>query len=212
MDGVSLVRMLRGNPATAQIKVVLLSPMAGSGNVKQQIPAERGSVVVAKPVRQALLRSALVELASSSVPAPGNAPVVAEPAGTDAGPRDQIKILVAEDNLVNQKLISRLLGKLGYTFDLAADGLQALSLFEKSPYEVILMDCQMPEMDGYEVTRRIRSDRRIQVQPWIIAMTANAMQGDREKCLDAGMDDYLTKPIDITVLKAKLAAKAPKSA
>ena len=115
------------------------------------------------------------------------------------------RVLVVEDNGANQLVAALLLEKLGYRTDLAANGFEALSAIEQIPYNVVLMDCQMPEMDGYEATKELRArengtGRHIP----IIAMTANAMAGDREKCLAVGMDDYLTKPIQKEELEAVL--------
>jgi CheY-like chemotaxis protein len=106
-----------------------------------------------------------------------------------------LSILVAEDNPVNQKLAERVLSKLGYKPEIAANGHEALSAITMKHYDLILMDVQMPEMDGLEATQKIRANGGN--QPIIIAMTANAMQGDREICLRAGMDDYISKPIKI---------------
>jgi len=113
-----------------------------------------------------------------------------------------LRILLAEDNLVNQKVAIRMLERLGYTADIAADGQEVLAALESRPYDVVLMDVQMPEMDGLEATRSIRSTACH--QPYIIAMTAHAMKGDREVCLDAGMNDYIAKPVRIEELKAAL--------
>jgi len=110
-------------------------------------------------------------------------------------------ILVAEDNLVNQKIASMLLGKLGYQADLAANGLEAIDALTRQKYDMILMDMQMPELDGLEATKRIRSDFPRGEQPIIVAVTANAMSGDKEKCLAAGMDDYLSKPVTLQSLE-----------
>ena len=115
--------------------------------------------------------------------------------------RHPLRILLAEDNVVNQKLALRLLSQMGYRADLAANGIEAIEAIERQTYDVVLMDVQMPEMDGLEATRRIvvrwpaASER-----PRIVAMTANAMQGDREECIAAGMDDYVTKPIRVDAL------------
>ncbi len=114
------------------------------------------------------------------------------------------RVLLVEDNAVNQKLATRLLEKLGCRVDVAANGREGVELLTLLPYDLVFMDCQMPEMDGYEATRQIRaSETRMSHVP-IIAMTANAMRGDREKCLDAGMDDYVTKPIRTDDLAAML--------
>ncbi|MGL5510445.1 MAG: response regulator, partial [Microcoleaceae cyanobacterium] len=110
------------------------------------------------------------------------------------GNRQQARILLAEDNLINQKVAVQFLGKMGYRADVAANGFEVLDALERHPYDVVLMDVQMPQMDGLEATRRICRHYQ-EKRPYIIAMTANAMQGDREKCLEAGMDDYITKPI-----------------
>jgi CheY-like chemotaxis protein len=128
--------------------------------------------------------------------------------GESLGRRHPLRILLAEDNPVNQKLALRLLRQLGYEADVAADGLQALAMLDDSDHDVVLMDVQMPELDGLEATRRIRRqwpDRTLRV----VAMTANAMAGDREACLAAGMDDYIAKPIRPAELRSALERTAP---
>jgi CheY-like chemotaxis protein len=102
---------------------------------------------------------------------------------------------LAEDNVVNQKVALHILKKLGYEADVAADGFEVLDALRRQPYDLVLMDVQMPEMDGLETTRQIRRMWSLEEQPRIIAMTANAMQGDRDMCLAAGMDEYVSKPI-----------------
>jgi CheY-like chemotaxis protein len=123
------------------------------------------------------------------------------------GKRQPLRILLAEDNAVNQKLALRLLERMGYRADLAASGLEVLEALQRQRYDVVLMDVQMPEMDGLEATRRIRRD--MGKQPQIIAMTANAMKEDREICLAAGMDDYISKPIRVEELVAALSRCHP---
>jgi len=118
------------------------------------------------------------------------------------GARHPLRVLLAEDNLVNQKLALRLLQQMGYRADVASNGIEAIEAIERQRYDVILMDVQMPEMDGLEASRQIV--RRWTERPRIVAMTANAMQGDREECLEAGMDDYVTKPIRVDVLAQAL--------
>jgi CheY-like chemotaxis protein len=109
-----------------------------------------------------------------------------------------LKILLAEDNIVNQKLATRFLNRLGYRVDVVANGTEVLASIYRQNYDVILMDVYMPEMDGLTATRRIIAE--FAQKPWIIALTANAMQGDREMCLEAGMQDYVSKPIQIKEL------------
>ena len=115
-----------------------------------------------------------------------------------------MRVLLAEDNLVNQKLASTLLRKLECIVDVAQNGLEAVMLFESNRYDVILMDCQMPEMDGFEATTAIRCLEQGRERTFIAAMTANALDGDRERCLHVGMDDYITKPVRPSVLEGVL--------
>jgi CheY-like chemotaxis protein len=168
-----------------------------------------------KPVKQSQLYNLIGEiLGQEEAEQPNEAAF--EPsvpaAGLDEAPamdgriaeRRPLKILLAEDNLFNQKLALHLLKQMGYQPDLATNGLEAVQSLENRPYDVILMDVQMPEMDGLEASRQICARWGREQRPHIIAMTANAMQGDREMCLEAGMDDYLSKPIRIAELAAAL--------
>jgi CheY-like chemotaxis protein len=124
--------------------------------------------------------------------------------------RHPLRILLAEDNVVNQKLALRLLQQMGYRADLASNGIEAVESVERQPYDVVLMDVQMPEMDGLEAARRITARWQPGERPRIVAMTANAMAGDREECLAAGMDDYLTKPIRVEALVQALTEAKPR--
>ncbi len=119
-------------------------------------------------------------------------------------PPDKIRILLADDNPVNQRVGSLLLSKLGFSCDLAADGQEALDALHQTPYDILFLDIQMPRLDGYETARKIHETFDTQARPWIIAMTAHAMQGDQEKCLAAGMDDYLSKPITLRAIKSAM--------
>jgi signal transduction histidine kinase/DNA-binding response OmpR family regulator len=193
MDGLTLARGIRAEKS--DLPMILFSSLG-----LRDIEAETGlfSAYLAKPLRQSQLFDTLVTLfAPQERKFPAR--TAAEASKTDPGmaQRHPLRILVAEDNMVNQKLAIRLLAQMGYRADLASNGLEALESVERQTYDVVLMDVQMPEMDGLEASRRITGTRRPQDRPKIIAMTANAMQGDREMCLAAGMDDYIAKPIRV---------------
>jgi CheY-like chemotaxis protein len=132
--------------------------------------------------------------------------------GLEEAKKRRVRILVAEDNVVNQKVALRILDKLGYRADAVADGKEALRALETIPYDLVLMDLQMPEMDGFEATGVIR-DPRSRVRRHdipVIAMTAHAMKGDRERCLEAGMDDYISKPVTALALNDILEKHLPR--
>ena len=141
---------------------------------------------------------------SLDVPESNVAPIHRQDVIQVAGPGQKLRFLVAEDNSVNQMIVSKMLEKLGHGATIVANGLEAIEALKLAPYDMVLMDCQMPEMDGYEATRQIRLLKiGFQAIP-IIAMTAHAMAGDREKCLACGMNDYITKPTQITDLQAAI--------
>ncbi|HEY1172470.1 MAG TPA: ATP-binding protein [Verrucomicrobiae bacterium] len=173
--------------------------------------SEGWSASLTKPVKPLELLACLSRLCGSNTTILKKAAAVAAQ-NEPAVPRQNLRILLAEDNPVNQKVAMKILGRMGYEADYAANGQEVLSAIQRIPYDVILMDCQMPEMDGYEATRRIRQSAA-QDEPnfrtdlkkvYIIALTANAMAGDREACLAAGMDDYISKPIRREDLQAAL--------
>jgi PAS domain S-box-containing protein len=146
-----------------------------------------------KPIQQAQLYQALVNVFAANQPDQPDKAVLVEP--VQRSPQHSLRVLVAEDNLVNQKVILHLLKRLGYQADIANNGLEVLDALSQRLYDLVLMDVQMPEMDGLMTTEQIRQRWPATEQPYIIAITANAMQGDREACLTAGMNDYLSKPI-----------------
>jgi CheY-like chemotaxis protein len=166
-----------------------------------------------KPVKQSRLFDCLVNVLGRAAAEHVFAkPVDSAPTaltGDEMALARQTRILLAEDNIVNQKVALAQLKGLGFSADAVANGHEVLSALKQVPYDIIFMDCQMPEMDGYEASRMIRQAERTSNTSWkspvhIIAMTANAMTGDREKCLAAGMDDYLSKPVRKAELRSAL--------
>ncbi|HXB02478.1 MAG TPA: PAS domain S-box protein [Opitutaceae bacterium] len=202
MDGVQLGQEFRKRPGSEKLPMVLLS----SAGMHNEIPESLFAIRLTKPAKASQIFDAIAgifpwEEESSKVQRPHD-PTVVAPA---AVPTRAERILLAEDNIVNQKVALHMLARLGYRADVAANGVEALSAVHRQHYDVVLMDVQMPEMDGLEATKRMvkefpsRKDR-----PWIIALTANAMQGDRELCLHSGMDDYISKPLRLTELSSAL--------
>jgi CheY-like chemotaxis protein/HPt (histidine-containing phosphotransfer) domain-containing protein len=171
------------------------------------------SACLVKPPRQARLFDCLVDVMSMSgtgtIEPMGSATSEVFPASPLAVTARKARILVAEDNMVNQRLAVKQLKKLGYNADAVSDGNEVLRAVERVRYDIIFMDCQMPEMDGYEVTLRIRQMEQAAPLPrpgpsYIIALTANVLDGDRERCMEAGMNDYLTKPVHLPDLESVL--------
>jgi CheY-like chemotaxis protein len=175
--------------------------MLTSWGWKEDAPQNLFAAFLTKPFKQANLFTAI---ASALAPNDVTPKRLASELVFDSqlAQRVPLRILLAEDNVVNQKLALRILERLGYRADLASNGVEAVASLKRQPYDVVLMDVQMPEMDGLEATREIR--RQTLGQPRIIAMTANAMQGDRELCLAAGMNDYISKPIHVPELQRAL--------
>jgi signal transduction histidine kinase/CheY-like chemotaxis protein len=191
MDGITLSTRIKAMGCTSPI--ILLSSLGNES--KRMYPHLFGSVLT-KPVKQKQLYNTIeAELQSQSVPdAQKKKSLLTESFAVEY----PFKMLIAEDNLMNQKLITRVLNKLGYQPDLANDGKEALEMLSTTPYEIILMDVQMPNIDGLEATRMIR--QIYGAKPMILAMTANALTEDKENCLKAGMDDYMSKPVNIELL------------
>ena len=199
MDGITLARAIKAEPALASVRLVLLTSFGYRG---QSGEAQRAGfeAYLLKPIRQSQLYDCIATVMGMMVDTSSSFLITPY---TLAGARAQlrVRVLLAEDNGVNQKVAIRMLEKLGCRVDVVANGLEAVEASGRIAYDYILMDCQMPEMDGYEATVAIRqreahSGRHIP----IIATTANAMQGDRERCLAAGMDDYVSKPVQAAEL------------
>jgi signal transduction histidine kinase/DNA-binding response OmpR family regulator len=202
MDGVELAREIRRMPGRGGLPIILLSSLGTRSSGEDADPDPRFASRLPKPVKPAALRSALIEALGGRNETP-RAPSAGAELDSGLASRHPLRILLTEDNPVNQKLALRLLEKMGYRADVAGNGLEAIQSLERQGYDLILMDVQMPEMDGLAATRQIVS-RWPEDRPRIVAMTADAMQGDREKCIEAGMDDYLTKPIRTPELVAAI--------
>ncbi len=212
MDGLELANRLRA--VRPELPLVLYTSLGGA---EATDPVFSG--VLAKPVKQSQLFDMLVSvLTDADVLGAGDEPSTDDGGApeTKLGERHPLRILLAEDNTVNQQIAILVLESMGYRADIASNGLEALESVRELPYDVVLMDVQMPEMDGLEATRRIRAEHASPDgspgEVHIVAMTANAMQGDREACLDAGMNDYLAKPIRPEELAAALEATPQRSA
>ncbi len=195
MDGIALAQAIRN--ANGALPLVLFSSLG------HREEAALFNAQITKPIKPSLLYDTLLNLfARETTIVPEGEPKMALDANLST--KHPLRILLAEDNAVNQKLALRLLQHMGYRADVAGNGLEVLQSLERQTYDVILMDVQMPDMDGLEASRQINKRWARSGRPRIIAMTANAMQGDREMCLAAGMDDYLAKPIRVEELVAAL--------
>ena len=220
MDGGALAAIIKDDPATRDTLVVMLTSISQSSDVRH---SARCDAYLVKPVRHSqLLRTITTAwakrrtLSATAVPVTATQPrpiAPVKPVASSVPAGHTIRVLIAEDNAVNQRVAVYMLKKLGLRADVAADGREAVQLFEMLPYDLILMDCQMPEMDGYEASREIRRREPAGHHTVIIAMTAEAMAGAREDCLAAGMDDYIAKPVrleNLSVIVNKcLQAKGP---
>jgi len=200
MSGIELIEVIRELKDIASIPIVLMSSLGSSLTIKELEKLEI-SKVLTKPLRQGKLYECITTVLKW-VQETGGATISPIETAAAQQKKKRSRILLAEDNVINQKVTLRMLDKLGYQADVAENGLEALKAFEATPYNLILMDCQMPEMDGYTTAEEIRKiEKATQAEPiTIIAITAHALKGDRKKCLLSGMDDYISKPIDMKVL------------
>jgi two-component system sensor histidine kinase/response regulator len=191
-DGLDLARQVSADPSLGPVSILLLTSDQSVSRREVEDAGIRASL--SKPVRHSELRGALM----AALGGPADVPAPASPSAPGLG----IRVLVVEDNQVNQLVATGMLENLGCTVDLAADGVEAVErLIRPHDYAAVLMDCRMPRMDGFEATRQVRRREPIGRRVPIIAMTASALEGERERCLAAGMDDYLTKPVDAAELE-----------
>jgi CheY-like chemotaxis protein len=192
MDGIMLTREIRKLRDERSLPVILLTSLG-----RREIGADdlNFAAYLTKPLKPSHLFDAVAGIFAKNFVAPE--PSSAKPVmDAEMAKRHPLRILLAEDNQVNQKLALRILEQMGYRADIASNGLETIESIERQEYDVILMDVQMPEMDGLEATRQIVA-RWPHKHPRIIGLTANALEGDREQCLAAGMDDYISKPIRV---------------
>ncbi|MEB2338598.1 MAG: response regulator [Nitrospirales bacterium] len=209
LNGLQLAQALKARPEGQSMRLVILTSLTRPSHA-EQVRRANCDAHLAKPVRHDPLQNCLrrvlgtmpslepgLNRTTAAPVSPSQAPTLATPPVSTTRPR----VLVAEDNAVNQKLAVRMLERLGYQPDVVSNGQEALTALDRGGYTAVIMDCQMPVMDGYEATRRIRKREQeggipeASARVPIIALTANAMQGDAERCKAAGMDDYLTKPV-----------------
>jgi PAS domain S-box-containing protein len=191
LDGVMLANAIRHEPNGQTMPLVLVSSY---GQRLTEFEAALFAAQLTKPVKTAQLGETLRNVLAAEEAKQRSKLAEQPPAEREFHP---CRILLAEDNPINQKVAMRMLAKIGYRADVVANGAEALEALQRVPYDVILMDCQMPEMDGYEATRQIRllEQEEGRTPVYIIAMTAHALQGDKELCFNAGMNDYLSKPV-----------------
>ncbi|MGE5251247.1 MAG: GAF domain-containing protein [Bacteroidota bacterium] len=196
MDGIMLAREFRRLEAGKLMPIILLTSLGRREVHEDEL---NFAAYLTKPLKPSALFDALAAIFMRRLAArpPEPARTAIDPGTGKAHP---LRILLAEDNAVNQKLALRILEQMGYRADVASNGLEAVESVERQTYDLVLMDVQMPEMDGLDATRAIRGLKALPGQPRIVAMTANAMQGDREMCIAAGMDSYISKPIRLNEL------------
>jgi PAS domain S-box-containing protein len=199
MDGCELAGRLQVDPATKALPIVMLSSLGNKKLYANQ--TDLFSAYLNKPVKPSQLLGVLTALLTNSLNE-AKSPKVITPNSFDPslGITAPFKMLLVEDNPINQKVADKLLNKFGYYVDIASNGMDGMEKVEQQHYDVVFMDIQMPEMDGEEATKIIRRKNSNFKQPWIIAMTAHALEGDRERFLAKGMDDYISKPLNVAEL------------
>jgi CheY-like chemotaxis protein len=198
MDGIMLAQAIKARLGQRPFPLILLSSV---GQALAESAQDLFTLQITKPVKPNNLLSALAYALSPKKNKAGSNSAVSS---SSEKREDSLHILLAEDNKVNQKVTMRMLERLGHTTHVVSNGKEVLSSLQENEYDLILMDVQMPEMDGLTATKQIRENKAVGSQPYIIALTANALKGDRERFLAAGMDDYLSKPVRLEELATAL--------
>src|SRR5205823_4440509 len=212
MDGLTLAQTIRADPLIQKTRLVMLTSLGLRLDAEAWRSAGIDAYLV-KPVKESRLFDCLATVMAETTGPTAGHPDALQAAGAPGrahalNPK-HARILMAEDNVVNQKVGLRQLKKLGYSADAVANGVEAIEALKRIPYDIVLMDCHMPELDGYEATRLLRQFEAENDDPqrppvYVIAMTANALESDRDKCLAAGMNDYISKPVKLPDLQAVL--------
>ena len=202
MDGIALAKHIKAD-FSSQMPLILLTSLTELNickTMRQRLFADCLSKPIVKAQLLNSLLSALVETSGSKPPVAQQQPAIHQRLALEDMKVKPVRVLVAEDNAVNQKVVLLQLKRLGYRAEVVANGLEVLEACKRVPYDMVIMDCQMPEMDGYEATRKLREQEQGAHHTVVIALTASARAEDRERCLQAGMDDYLSKPVQYTAL------------
>jgi two-component system sensor histidine kinase/response regulator len=200
MDGIALARRIKADSSSSGMDLILLTSLSEVSickTVRQRLFAD----CITKPISKAQLFKCLLSARSFWLPAENEPSPSGVRRSLNEANEKSLRVLLAEDNTVNQKVALGQLRQLGLRADSVANGLEVLEACNRVAYDLIIMDCQMPEMDGYETTRRLRDWERGSTRRTIIAMTAGARQEDREQCLASGMDDYISKPVRLPELQ-----------
>lgn len=192
MDGITLTKKIRDFRTKEELPIIMLTS-AGKYDVDRELTDELFSAFVSKPIKQSQLYNIILNVTlKESKEIDDIKKIVLDRKMSEKVP---MRILVAEDNIINQKLILKILAQLGYKADVVGNGIEVIETLKRQRYDIIFMDIQMPEMDGLEATKYINQTWHNEDRPTIVAMTANVMHGDKEKCINAGMDDYISKPV-----------------
>ncbi|MCH9030550.1 MAG: response regulator, partial [Bacteroidetes bacterium] len=202
MDGAMLASEIRKYRKCEDLPLIMLTSIDKRKEDVKHIE-DYFSAYLVKPIKQSLLYTKIISVFSTERKndKPERGKMLFDPKMVDKHP---LRILIADDNVINQKVAERMLQKMGYRPDIVSNGLEILQALEQAPYDLIFIDVHMPEMDGLEATRRICDKYNKDNRPLLVAMTADAMPGDKEKCIEAGMDDYICKPVKIPELEKAL--------